>query len=120
MSLLRVILFSPSLKQRSHTGCFFFDRQARPHLILSFKSLTGKALDLAVGTKPSFWNVTPELKATLLQAMLRVAFFHEQDGPDAREIVESEIPQLTADLSDLDSVDFDSDLSGTAGIDGHL
>ncbi|KAL3915417.1 MAG: hypothetical protein SGPRY_007226 [Prymnesium sp.] len=180
--LCKLNLFVPSLKQHSHTGYFVFDRQARPHLILTCRSLTGKALGLPSGTKPSFWNLTPELQATLLQAMLRVAhdvgfrrlevhlgswvssyhihahiqmplvpyfqlraahqgmskwtlhdvkqrksyvenalqsaaFFHEQDGPAAREIVESEIPQLTADLSAFDSVDFDSDLSGTAGID---
>ena len=47
---------------------FIFDRQARPHLILSCKALTGTALGLS--RKPSYWDLPPHLQATLVGRQL--------------------------------------------------
>jgi len=50
---------------------FVFDRQARPHLILTCPQLTGDAL--GVGRKPSFFDLPIEFQASLLERQTRVA-----------------------------------------------
>ena len=50
---------------------FVFDRQARPHLILTCNQLTGDSL--GVGRKPSFWDLPIELQGSLLARQNRVA-----------------------------------------------
>ena len=49
---------------------FVFDCQARPHLILSCKALTGPALGLC--RKPSYWDLPLQLQATLVERQLQV------------------------------------------------
>eukprot|EP00966_Prymnesium_polylepis_P177805 4117489-Prymnesium_polylepis.1 len=48
-----------------------FDRQARPHIILSCKALTGPALGLPPGRKPSYWDLSPDVQACLVEQQLR-------------------------------------------------
>ena len=50
---------------------FVFDRQARPHLILTCHQLTGDAL--GVGRKPSFFDLPIELQASLLKRQTHLA-----------------------------------------------
>jgi len=50
---------------------FVFDRQARPHLILTCNQLTGDAL--GVGRKPSFFDLPIALQASLLERQIHVA-----------------------------------------------
>ena len=50
-----------------------FDRQARPHIILSCKALTGRALGLPSGRRPSYWDLPPELQALLIAQQLKLA-----------------------------------------------
>jgi hypothetical protein len=51
---------------------FVFDRQARPHVILSCKALTSLHLGVA-RDKPSFWDLPHDLQAMLLKRQLTLA-----------------------------------------------
>lgn len=50
---------------------FVFDFQARPHVILAVKDLTGPALGLQ--RKPSYWDLPVELQSLLLEKQLAVS-----------------------------------------------
>ena len=51
---------------------FVFDRQPRPHLVLTCKQLTGKTLGTAP-RRPSYWDLPIDLQANLLQRQVSVA-----------------------------------------------
>lgn len=46
-----------------------FDRQARPHLVLTCKNLNGRSLPIK---KPSYWDLPPSTQASLLQKQFQV------------------------------------------------
>ena len=50
---------------------FVFDFQARPHVILAVKELTGPALGLQ--RKPSYWDLPVELQSLLLEKQLAMS-----------------------------------------------